>query len=72
MSKEGVFEFYRDRLSACPSYGFKAGHEILELVLRCAGCDSSLTAEEYNSIIKQADLCHIKLMEGNYNDGWSK
>lgn len=65
------YEFYRDRLSACPLYGFNSGHEILEKVLRCAGADSSLTAEEYNSIIKQADLCHIKMMEDNYNEGWS-
>lgn len=66
-----AYEFYRDRLTACPLYGFKSGHEILELVLRCASSDSSLTAEEYNSIIKQAYLCHIKLMEDNYNEGWS-
>lgn len=64
------YEFYMDRLMACPFYGFKAGHEILEVVVRCASADSSLTSLEYISIIKQADLCHIKLMEDNYNEGW--
>ena len=66
-----AYDFYKGRIESCPLYGFKAGHEILELVLRCAGADLSLTVEEYNSIIKQADLCHIKLMEDNYNEGWS-
>lgn len=70
MNYEGVFDFYRDRISSCPFYGFKSGHELLELILRCAQHDSLLTDEEYNSIIKQADLCHIKMMEDNYNGEW--
>lgn len=66
------FEFYMGRIDSCPSYGFQAGHEILDFVLRCAGADSTLTREEYNSIIKQADFCHIKMMEENYNAGWNQ
>ena len=46
--------------------------EILDFVLRCAGADNTLTREEYNSIIKQADFCHIKMMEENYNAGWNQ
>lgn len=70
MSYEGVYEFYRDRLSACPSYGFKAGHDLLRLVLRCALSDSFLTLGEFDSIIKLAEQAHIKMMEDNYNAGW--
>lgn len=70
MSHEGVFEFYRGRLSACPSYGFKAGHDLLLLILRCALSDSFLTLSEFNSIINLAEQAHIKMMEDNYNAGW--
>lgn len=67
-----AYEFYRGRLIACPSYGFKQGHEILCMVTRCAFWDSTLTDEEFNSIIKQADTAHIKMMEDNYNEGWNQ
>ena len=70
MSYEGVYEFYRDRIGACPLYGFKSGHEILNVIVRCVQADSMLTKEEYNSIIKQAHECHIKMMEDNYNEEW--
>ena len=70
MSYEGVYDFYMGRLEACPLYGFKAGHEILDLVLRCVERDPMLTDDEYNSIIKEATICHIKMMEDNYNEGW--
>lgn len=66
-----TFNFYRGRIESCPSYGFKAGHEILEVVLRCAGADTTLTKEEFNSIMKLVDMAHIKMMEENYNEGWS-
>lgn len=66
------FEFYRDRLAACPSYGFKSGHEILNSVLRCAYIDLTLTAEEFNTIMKLADAAHIKMMEDDYNAGWEE
>lgn len=71
MSHDGVLDFYLGRISSCPFYGFKSGHELLELILRCAQHDSLLTDEEYNSIIKQVDLCHIKMMEDNYNGEWN-
>lgn len=65
-----VYEFYMDRINSCPFYGFISGHEILEVILRCVDKDTTLTVEEYNSIIKRADDCHIKMMEANYNEGW--
>jgi len=67
-----VFKFYRDRLSACPSYGFQQGHEILYMITRCAFWDSTLTDEEFNSIITLAEEAHIKMMEDNYNEGWNQ
>ena len=70
MSYDGVFDFYRDRIKSCPLYGFKSGHEILATITRCAFHDSMLTDDEFNSIIKLADDCHIKMMEDNYNAGW--
>ena len=66
------FSFYRDRISACPAYGLKAGHQILATVTRCAFHDSLLTEEEYHNIIILAELCHIKMMEDNYNAGWNE
>lgn len=71
MSFEGVYDFYRGRISSCPLYGFKSGHEILDVIVRCAGADNMLTDEEYNSIIKQAELCHIKMLEDDFNGGWN-
>ena len=64
------YEFYLDRLAACPSYGFRSGHEILNVVLQCAANDLSLTGEEFNSIMNYADMAHIKMMEDEYNAGW--
>lgn len=66
----GVFEFYKDRIDSCPFYGFKAGHEILTTIVRCAFWDSFLTLQEYNSIINLCESAHIKMMEDNYNAGW--
>lgn len=67
---QGVYEFYRGRIESCPSYGFKAGHEILTVIQRCAFFDNYLTKEEYNSIINLCHKAHIKMMEDNYNAGW--
>lgn len=64
------FEFYLGRISACPFYGFRSGHELLQVILRCAYCDLTLTTEQFNSIIKGADLAHIKMMEDEHNAGW--
>ena len=72
MSYEGVFEFYRGRIDSAPSYGFKAGHQLLDLILRCAYRDDMLTQDEITSIIKLCDKAHIKMMEDNYNDGWNQ
>ena len=68
--ESNIFNFYKDRLSACPSYGFTSGHEILKMVTRCAFLDSTLTLDEFNSIMILADRAHIKMMEDNYNAEW--
>lgn len=72
MSYEGVYEFYRDRVLSCPSYGFKSGHEILTVIMRTALRDSMLTDEEYNNIIDLCEKAHIKMMEDNYNGNWNQ
>ena len=69
---QGVCDFYKDRIKACPLYGFKSGHEILATITRCAFWDYMLTPEEFNSIIILAEKCHIKMMEENYNAGWNE
>ena len=65
-----AFDFYKDRLCACPSYGFNCGHDMLKMVTRCAFWDSTLTLDEFNSIIILAEKAHIKMIEDNYNAGW--
>lgn len=67
-----LFKFYRDRLEACPLYGFRSGHEILTTITRTAFNDAELTLDEFNSIIILAEKAHIKMMEENYNAGWNK
>lgn len=70
MSKQGVYDFYLGRIRSCSLYGFRAGEELLNVVICCARADSMLTDDEYNSIIKRAHECHNKMMEDNYNAGW--
>ena len=65
-----LFDFFKDRIQSCPSYGFKAGHELLATITRCAFWDSFLTLQEFNSIINLCEQAHIKMMEANYNAGW--
>ena len=72
MSYDVVFEFYRDRINACSNYGFTSGHQILNVITRCAFNDSMLTDREFNSIIILAEQAHIKMMEDNYNAGWNE
>lgn len=66
-----LFRFYRDRIASCPFYGFVSGSEILAVIVRSVQ-NSELTPEEVNSIMILAEYCHKKLMEDNYNAGWSK
>ena len=66
----GVYDFYLDRIAACPLYGFKSGEELLHLITKCAYHDSMLTLSEFDSIIKQAERCHIEMMEDNFNADW--
>lgn len=75
MSYQGVYDFYRGRVESTPHYGFKAGHELLDLIQRCAQIDmynDFLTPVEYNSIINLCVQAHIKMMEENYNEGWNE
>ena len=72
MSYEGVFDFYKDRISQAPAYGFRSGHEILTVILRSAFWDSFLTVQEYISIVNLCEQAHIKMMEDNYNAGWKQ
>ena len=67
-----LFKFYRDRIASCPFYGFVSGSEILSVIVRSASLNSELTPEEFNSIIILAIKCREKMMEDNYNAGWSK
>lgn len=69
MTTYNPYEFYKGRIDSCPSYGYKSGHEILSVILTCVHVDPTLTEEETNSIIKQAELCHIKMMEDKNNEG---
>ena len=67
-----AYEFYLGRLSACPLYGFKSGHEILHIIIRCAIRDKRLTEHQFNTIINRAWECHIKMLEDNYNEEWNR
>ena len=64
------YDFYRGRIESAPSYGFVSGHDILKTIARCAFLDSSLTLDEFDSIINLCEQAHIKMMEDNYNAGW--
>lgn len=72
MSYAGVYEFYVDRINACPNYGFKSGHEILNVIIKVAQIDPFLTRQELDSIINLCEQAHIKMMEDNYNAGWNQ
>lgn len=69
---KGIFDFYRGRIESDPLYGFKSGHEILKTVTRCAFWDSTLTHDEFNSIMILAEKAHNKMMEENYSAGWNE
>lgn len=71
----GVFEFYKGRIESCPSYGFKAGEQMLSVIHSCAYYDAGrdfLTIAEFNSIIILCQQAHIKMLEDNYNAGWTE
>lgn len=72
MNKEHseFFSFYKDRINACPYYGFKSGHEILVVIIRTAFWDSYLTQEEFETIMFLCENAHKQMMEDNYNEGW--
>ena len=67
-----LYDFYKDRIAVAPKYGFVAGHDIIRTVCRCAFNDSYLTLVEFDSIINLCRQAHIKMMEDNYNAGWSE
>lgn len=66
----GVYEWYQDRINAVRNYSFKTALEMVGMIIRCASNDRMLTWVEFNSIIKQCDELHNKLLEGDFNDGW--
>lgn len=68
MIHPGVYEFYRGRALQAPLYGFKCGHDMLEMILHCIACDDLLTSDEIDSIINLCEQAHIKMMEDNYNE----
>ena len=65
-----MLEFYVYRILSCPDYGFRAGHEILDLVMRCAANDSRLSEHDWKVIIELVEGAHIYMMEDNYNGNW--
>ena len=67
-----IFDFLRDRIASCPSYGFVQGNQLLDMVLRAAYSDPDLTSEQYHNIIRLAHWARIKIMEDNYNEGWNQ
>ena len=67
-----LYNFYLGRIDSCPLYGFKSGHDMLQTIIRTALNDSFLTDFEFDNIMKEADKCHIKMMEDNYNAGWNE
>ena len=69
-SHEGVFTFYQSRIQSAPNYGFKSGHEILNVIVRCAFWDSFLTEDEYKSIINLCERAHVQMMEQNWKETW--
>ena len=69
-SHEGVFDFYKGRIESAPNYGFKSGHEILNVIVRTAFWDSFLTDYEYKTIINLCESAHIKMMENNWKETW--
>ena len=66
-----MYDFYCSRLLASVNYGLKSGSEIIEMVIRCASTDTTLTLEDYESIINFANTAHRILMEVNFNEGWN-
>ena len=68
-----AYDFYRDRIASCPSYGFTSGEELLKVIHACAYFSANtgeLTPSEFSSIINLCEQAHIKMMEDNYNAGW--
>ena len=70
MSYDGVYSFYVSRIESARNYGLFSGDQILDTVRRCAFWDSFLTSQEFDSIIKQCDNMHKKLLEDNFNEQW--
>lgn len=66
LSKEGIMEFYVDRLRACINYGMPGGWDLLRLIRRCINNDYNeemLTDDEYNRLHQVADEVSEALMD---------
>ena len=66
----GVYDWYVDRINAIPNSSFKCGLEMLGMIRHCVAYDDMLTSDEVNSIITQCNTMHVKLLEGDFNNGW--
>ena len=66
-----AFDFYVGRIESVPNYGFVSGHNLLNVIHRCAFFDSDLSYNEFCDILDRINACHRKLMEVNYNEGWN-
>ena len=69
--KRNAFDFYADRISKVPNYGFVAGDEILDFIVYCMSNDEDLSPTEYWKLMDLVSACYAKLMEENYNEGWN-
>ena len=69
--KTEAFNFYADRISMVPNYGFVPGMNLLNVIHRCAFLDKDLPYQEYLLIMDRIEECYRKLMEVNFNEGWN-
>ena len=72
MSYDGIMEFYKGRIEAAPSYGFRSGHQLLDFIFRCAEEDDMLTDADRDIIINLCELSHRKMLEEDFNNGWNQ
>ena len=69
---DGIMEFYKGRIEAAPRYGLKSGHQLLDVILRCAEEDDMLTDADRDIIINLCEISHQKILEEDYNNGWNQ
>ena len=72
MSYDGILEFYRGRILSAPCYGFRSGHQLLDVILNCAENDDMLTDADRETIINLCELSHQKMLEEDFKNGWNQ